>query len=80
MNNINNKIGFSYKGVRYLVDIVAYDGNFLVKLPDGTIVRISGWLESLPPQAGVIEELKWYDKIWVILTGAVVVPAEKESV
>jgi len=76
MNKINNTIGFYYKGVSYTVDIVAYDGNFLIKLPDGTIVRVGGWLESLPPQVQAIEELKWYEKIWVTLTGAVVVPAE----
>lgn len=29
----------------------------LVQLPDGTLLRINGWLESFPPQPAELEEI-----------------------
>jgi hypothetical protein len=44
-----NEIKFTFEGVRYGVDRWAYDQN-MMKLPDGRLLLVEGWLESYPPQ------------------------------
>ncbi len=48
-------IHFTWKEKKYSVADEAYDSDYIV-LPDGVILRPTGWLESFPPQlAGAVE-------------------------
>ncbi len=49
---------FQWNGKTYQFDACAcYDGNSMIKLPDGKVLSVGGWLESLPPQpCGLKEE------------------------
>jgi len=39
-----------YEGKTYLADLIdAYDLRKDIQLPDGTILRVDGWLENYPP-------------------------------
>lgn len=48
---------FEYRGRKYRFDAQAcYDGLSLVRLPDGKVLRVIGWLESSPPQPAGVED------------------------
>ena len=49
-------IYFSYDGKRYAVTMAAYDGN-LIRLPDGRLLQVNAWFESLPPSPMNIQEM-----------------------
>jgi hypothetical protein len=41
---------FTHNGVTYRFDAQAcYDAGALIRLPDGTLLRVGTWLETLPP-------------------------------
>jgi len=42
-------IEFVWKGRKYQVGQIAYNVN-LIRLPDKTLLKVSGWLESMPPK------------------------------
>lgn len=44
-----DRISFSFNEVSYYVGMDAYDKEYDIKLPDGTLLRAKGWFESLPP-------------------------------
>jgi hypothetical protein len=41
-------ITFMFEGVTYQVSPDAYDTD-LIKLPDGRLLRVEGWIEKAPP-------------------------------
>lgn len=50
---------FIFEDKRYQVSIEAYEQSGNIKLPDGRILEVDGWLESMPPQpsiSGVVTE------------------------
>ena len=49
-------ITFVWKGKNYTVESRAYDLSRIV-LPDGTVLQVTSWLESYPPQVGGAEEV-----------------------
>ena len=42
-------ITFDFEGRHYKVDMSVYEKE-LIKLPDGRILLVSGWLETMPPK------------------------------
>lgn len=46
---MDRSIIFEFDGQRYRVPMEAYDYDF-IKLPDGRVLEVDGWLESDPPQ------------------------------
>ncbi|MBI3632841.1 MAG: hypothetical protein HY226_00960 [Candidatus Vogelbacteria bacterium] len=46
---MNQNISFEYDGKKYEVSPAAYPGD-MIALPDGRILAVLGWAESLPPQ------------------------------
>ncbi len=52
------QITLKWKGSTYHVSMGAHEENTIVKLPDGTLLQILSWAESLPPQPAEIVELK----------------------
>ena len=51
-----NEIKFEFEGKTYKVGMEAYDKNLII-LPDGRILKVTGWLESYPPQVYEIKEI-----------------------
>ncbi|MFH1648149.1 MAG: hypothetical protein ABIA11_00245 [Patescibacteria group bacterium] len=49
-------ITFTWKGKKYTVEARAYDTPHIV-LPDGTVLRVTMWLETYPPKVGKAEEV-----------------------
>jgi len=49
-------IVFSWKGKSYTVESRTYGTPFIV-LPDGTVLWVTEWLETVPPQVGNAEEV-----------------------
>ena len=49
-------IYFSYDGKEYTVTMTAYDMN-LIRLPDGRLLQVHGWQETLPPRPMSIREM-----------------------
>jgi len=47
-----------YRGKEYEVADRAYDDNCLIVLPNGTVLEVGIWYESMPPQPGDIREVK----------------------
>jgi hypothetical protein len=44
-------IKFEYLGNRYEIPMEAYDDNYThVAIPEGPVLSLSEWLESMPPQ------------------------------
>ncbi len=43
-------IKFKYNGKLYEVSMAVYNENKSIKMPDGKIINVLGWLESYPPQ------------------------------
>lgn len=52
----DRKIDFAWKNVPYEVGQEAYDLNKIV-LPDGTLLEVGMWLDSMPPQPRELREL-----------------------
>lgn len=60
--NDSRKISFEYEGEHYTTSMAAYSKSGIV-LPDGRLLRVTLWLESLPPQVGgAVEENHVLDK------------------
>ena len=49
-------IYFSYDGKEYTVAMTAHDMN-LIRLPDGRLLQVHGWRETLPPRPMSIQEM-----------------------
>lgn len=43
-------IKFKYNGKLYEVSMAVYNENKSIKMPDGKVINVLGWLESYPPQ------------------------------
>ena len=53
------QIRMNYEGKNYLVDLIdAYDMSKDIELPNGTILRANGWLETYPPSPAVLTIVK----------------------
>ncbi len=50
-------IHFEFEGKKYVVSGEAYDTN-LISLPDGTLLAVDGWFESMPPQPGNLRRVE----------------------
>ena len=46
---MNQNISFEFDGKKYEVGMEAY-GRDMIALPDGKILAVLGWAESMPPQ------------------------------
>lgn len=51
MDDMEPKINFVFENEDYQVSMDAYDTNKAIRLPDGRVLGVNGWLESYPPQA-----------------------------
>ena len=56
-------ITFSWKGKNYTVESRAFDLSRIV-LPDGTVLEVTEWIETYPPQVGKAEEIPHRLKNW----------------
>lgn len=54
------KIRFSYEGKNYRVNMAAYEGGLLIRLPDGRVLGPDCWLESIPPQPSGLKVVETY--------------------
>ena len=59
---MSTDINFEYDGVEYLVDKSAELLNY-IQLPDGRILHVTGWIESLPPYPETLAEIVPNDMI-----------------
>lgn len=44
---------FTFEDKRYEVSDEAYDQGGNIKLPDGRVLEVDGWFESLPPKPSI---------------------------
>lgn len=52
------KVHFVFEGQTYEVGMEAYDKGLPIRLPDGRVLTVSTWFESMPPQPGELKILE----------------------
>ncbi len=71
---------FEWQGKKYDFDAnTCYDHTGRVNLPDGTILRVTGWFESYPPKVAGLEPETWLPGQEPDTTPATLVESEDEN-
>jgi hypothetical protein len=56
-----DKITFTWRGVKYTVSRDVFVNGTVIRLPDGTFLYISSWLNTDPPTPSGIDEIRILD-------------------